>query len=195
MSLLESIADDGGALSWLLVGILALAILENLVDGDAIWTAFLAASLVILVLPAVLLRDSSAILPPEVTALAVLPGVTRALDLAWVTDYVTYVGVAALALAVVVELTLFTDAKLSPRFADAMVVLTTMAAIGVWAVLQFYSDRFLGTELLGSADAVMWEFIRATAAGVAAAVVFELYFAYRTPTEATVTDVRGGDSG
>lgn len=195
MSALEPLADDGGKLSWLLVGILPLAILQNFLDGNPIWTAFLLADLGILVLPAVVLRDSSAILPPEVTALAVLPGVSRAFDLVWVTEYATYVGVAALALAVVTELALFTEAEMSEQFAAVLVVLTTMAAIGVWAVLQFYSDRYLGTELLGSLDVVMWEFVRATVAGVVAAGVFELYFRQRDPRERVALERSGGESG
>jgi hypothetical protein len=195
MGALERIVDDGGTLSWLLVGVLALSVLENVIDGDLIWTVFLLAALGILVLPAVVLRDWSAILPPEVTALAVLPGVSRAFGLVWVTDYVVYVGVAALALAVVAELVLFTEAEMSHWFADVMVVLTTMAAIGLWAVLQFYSDRYLGTALILSPDAVMWEFIRATVAGVAAALVFELYFAYQTSADSPLVDVPEGGSG
>jgi hypothetical protein len=134
-------------------------------------------------------------LPPEVTAMAVLPGVTRALGPAWITEYATYIGVAAVALAVVVELALFTEAEMSPWFADMMVVLTTMAAIGVWAILQFYSDQYLGTEFFGSLDALMWEFIKATGAGVAAAVVFELYFEYQTPSDTNLADLPEGDSG
>lgn len=195
MNAVESPVNDGDTLSWVFVGGLALAILENLVDGHLIWTAFLGVTLVVLVLPAVALRDASAMLPPEITAMAVLPGVTRALGPAWATEYAAYVGVAAVALAVVVEIALFTEAELSPWFADAMVVLTTMSAIGVWAILQFYSDRYLDTEFLGSADAVMWEFIRATGAGVAAAVVFELYFEYKMPSDTTTSDLAEGDSG
>ena len=188
MAVLQSIADDGGKLSWLLVATLPVAILQNFLHGNPVWTAFLLADLAILVLPAVALRNPAAILPPEVTALAVLPGVTRAFDLVWFTDYATYLGVAALALAVVVELALFTEAEMSERFAAGMVVLTTMAAIGAWSMLQYYSDQFLGTDLLGSLDEMMWEFVRATVAGVVAAGVFELYFRRRDPAERVALD-------
>jgi hypothetical protein len=195
MGELGSLADDGVGVSWLLVGVLALAVLENVLDGDLIWTGFLVVTLVVLVLPAAVLRDRSATLPTEVTALAVLPGVSRAVGPAWVTEYAVYLGVAALALAVVAELSLFTAVEMAPWFADALVVLTTMAAIGVWAVLQFYSDQFLGTELIGSLNAVNWEFIRATVAGVVAAIVFELYFEYGVESDAGVSDVAEGESG
>lgn len=192
---LRSLVDGGAGASWLLVGVLALATLESLRDGDFVWTAFLAATAVVLLLPAVAFRDHAVMLPPEVTALAVLPGVTRAVGPAWATDYALYLGVAAVALSVVVELVLFTDAEMSPWLADVLVVLTTMAAIGVWAVVQFYADRYLGTDLLGSKNAVNWEFVRATVAGVAAAVVFEFYFEYETHSDATLADLSEGDSG
>lgn len=196
VGILDSATDDpSSATSWLLVGMLALAIPENVVHGDLVWTGFLLADLAILLLPAVALRDPSKILPPEITALAVLPALTRALGPAWLTEYATYFGVAALALAVVVEVSLFTEVEMAPWFADALVVLTTMAAIGVWAILQFYSDRYLGTDLLGGQHAVNWEFIRATVAGVVAAVVFELYFEYRAPSDRSVSDVAEGESG
>lgn len=194
MSALESLAGDrAGELSWLFVALLVAAIGENLIRGDLIWTGLLVGALVILVLPAVAFRDPGTMLPPTVTALAVLPGVTRALGSGWVTDYATYLSVAAIALAVVVELTLFTDAEMAPWFADVMVVLSTMAAIGLWAILQFYSDTYLGTEFIESADEVMWEFIRATIAGVAAAALFEFYFEYREPDDPTPTDFASGE--
>ncbi|WP_205410968.1 hypothetical protein [Halorussus rarus] len=72
-----------------------------------------------------------------------------------------------------------------------------MAAIGAWAVLQFYSDRYLGTDLLGGLHAVNWEFVRATVAGVAAAVVFELYFEHGPEggREESVSEVAEGEGG
>ncbi|WP_435180200.1 hypothetical protein [Halorussus sp. AFM4] len=183
------------AVNWALVGVLALAIVENLVDGDLVWTGFLAATLVVLAVPLVAFRDAAATLPPAVTALAVLPGVTRAVGPTWLTDYAVYVGVAAVALAVVVEVSLFTEAELAAWFADALVVLTTMAAIGVWAVLQFFSDRYLGTDLLAGLHAVNWEFVRATVAGLAAAVVFEAYFEAEGGRGESVADVAEGEDG
>ncbi|WP_135827830.1 hypothetical protein [Halorussus halobius] len=195
MTVLESLAADGGRLSRLLVGVLALSIPANLLAGNPVWAAFLLADLAVLVLPAVALRDASAMLPPAVTALAVFPGVSRLFAPEWVTEYVTYVAVAALSLAVVVELVLFTRAELSARFAPAMVVLTTMAAIGAWAIVQFHADQHLGTDFLGSLDALMWEFVRATVAGVVAAGFFRLYFNRRGPSERLALDRAGGERG
>lgn len=188
MSALEAVTEgDAGWLSWLLLGVLVLTIPENVVYGDLVWTVFLAAAVVVLALPPLVARDPSVMLPPEVLALATLPAVTRTFwtfEPLWVGEYALYLAVAAVALAAVVEVTQFTDVEMAPWFADVTVVLATMAAIGVWAVLQFYSDQYLGTNLVGSLDTVMWEFIQATVAGVVAAVVFEVYFQVRAPVDA-----------
>lgn len=194
-TLASLVGDRASELSWGFVGLLALAIVENLVSGDLIWTGLLVAALVILILPAVAFRDSETMLPPSVTALAVLPGVTRALGSGWVTEYATYLSVAAIALAVVVELSLFTEVEMAPWFADVTVVLATMAAIGLWAILQFFSDAYLGTEFIDSPDALMWEFVRATIAGIAAAAVFELYFEHAEPGGSEPTELSSGESG
>lgn len=183
--------------SWVLVGLLALAVLENVRSGDAVWTGFLVVTFAILLFPPLAARDPWEMLPPEVVALAVLPGVVRALwrfGPTWVGEYATYVGVAAVSLAVVVELTRFTEAEMAPWFADATVVLMTMAAIGVWAIVQFYSDQYLGTDLLGSLNATMWAFVRATVAGVLAAVFFELYFHVRESVDANPPGSLRGES-
>ncbi|UPV98828.1 hypothetical protein M0R88_09815 [Halorussus gelatinilyticus] len=194
--MLDSLSGErADRLSWLFVGLLVVAIVESVASHDLVWAAFLGLTLAILVLPPLLTEDWGTVLPPSVTALAALPAATRAFDLPWLTDYAVYVGVAAVALAVVVELAVFTDAEMAPWFADATVVMATMAAIGVWAVLQFYSDRWLGTDLLPTTDAVMWEFVRATVAGVAAAVVFEVHFAYLDPTDRRASDLSGGERG
>jgi hypothetical protein len=110
-------------------------------------------------------------------------------------EYALYLGVAAVAFAIVVELSLFTDVEMAPWFADVTVVLTTMAAIGAWAIVQFYADRFLGTDFIAGRIDLMHEFIRGTIAGVVAAGVFELYFQYRTPAETKTPDVTGGEDG
>jgi len=70
-------------------------------------------------------------------------------------------------------------------------VVATMATAGVWAVLRWTADVWLGTTFLlesGVAETVieegvMWEFVYSTAAGIVAGVVFELYFRRRARTE------------
>ncbi|WP_276300076.1 hypothetical protein [Halorussus lipolyticus] len=196
MGALEVVTDDDANwVSWLLVGLLALAVGISVVRSEEVWAVFLVGTLGILLVPPVVFRDSSAMLPPEVTGLALLPAVVELVAPEWVTEYALYLGVAALAFAIVVELSLFTDVEMAPWFADATVVLTTMAAIGSWAIVQFYADQWLGTDFITSRYDLMREFIRGTIAGVLGAGVFELYFQFRTPAETKTPDVTGGEDG
>jgi len=62
------------------VGFLALAVATSLVRGDLIWAGFALVVAVLTVLPPILLRDPTAMLPWEVSALCALPILGRALD-------------------------------------------------------------------------------------------------------------------
>ncbi len=111
----------------------------------------------------------------------------------------TYLAVAAIALIVAVELDVFTPVRMNHSFAVFFVVIATMAAAGVWAVVQWLSDLYLGTRLLlnGRPEHVveaglMWDFVAATVAGIGAGVVFAYYVrrqagTSRVPEEASLT--------
>jgi len=75
---------------------------------------------------------------------------------------------------------------MSHRFAVVFVVVTTMAAAGIWAVVRWLSDVLVGTRFLYDGrpehvieEALMWDFVAATVAGVFAGVLFEYYFRRR----------------
>jgi len=88
----------------------------------------------------------------------------------------TYLSVAALALVVAVELHVFTPVEMTYWFAVLFVVVATIATAGVWAVVQWLSDIYLGTTFIHSEHRLMWDFVAATVVGVIAGVVFEWYF-------------------
>jgi hypothetical protein len=105
----------------------------------------------------------------------------------------TYLAVAAVALVIAVELDAFTAVRMNRAFALLFVVVATAAAAGVWAVVQWVSDLYLGTSLLldGRPEEVvetelMWDFVAATATGVLAGLLFEYYFRRRARTGARV---------
>ena len=85
------------------------------------------------------------------------------------------------------NLHLFTSVEMSFGFAVVFVVVTTLAAAGVWAVVRWGSDLYLGTELLLDPELtrpeieerLMWEFVGATVAGLVAGVLFEEYIRRR----------------
>ena len=178
------------AVAWLLVAFVALVAAASALEGDYVWVAFSAAVVAIVVVPPVAFRNGRAMLPWEVLALVALPVFGRAFAAPGLsTDVTTYFAVAALALVVAVELDVFTPVGMTNWFAVLFVVVATMAAAGVWAVVQWASDIFLGTTLVLPAqppltdlqeavalNELMWDFVAATVAGLLAGVVFVLYF-------------------
>ena len=190
---LDSLIGDERAnavAAWVLVAFVSLVAAESALEGDYVWVAFSAGVVAIVVVPPVAFRNARAMLPWEVLMLVALPVFGRAFAAPGLTtDVATYLAVAALALVVAVELDVFTPVGMTNWFAVLFVVVTTMAAAGVWAVVQWASDLFLGTTLVLPAqppltdiqeevalNELMWDFVAATVAGLLAGVVFVLYF-------------------
>ncbi|MFB6251340.1 MAG: hypothetical protein ABEI27_06595 [Halobellus sp.] len=169
---------------------LVVAAVAQFVAGELEWAGFTVGVLVVVLVPPLAKRRATAMLPWEVVLLAALPIVSRALvageSIGGMTlsgRITTYIAVAAVALLIAVELDVFTRVKMNHRFAVVFVVVTTMAAAGIWAVVRWLSDVLLSTQFLydGRAEAVieealMWDFVAATIAGAAAGVLFEYYF-------------------
>lgn len=169
-------------LAWIFVAFVAIVAVVSLVRGQLLWAIFAASVVVLSVLPAVALRSPLVMVPWEVLALAALPTLARAFQ-SPVSGVATYLAVAALALIVAVELHLFTSVEMSYRFAVGFVVIATLAAAGGWAVIRWVADLYLGTGFLSSEDALMWEFVASTVAGVGAGLFFEGYVRRRLPPE------------
>lgn len=168
---------NNAILSWLLVGLVGVASVGSLLTGNLLWTVFTGAVVVIAVFPAVSMRNGWMMPPWEVVLLATLPTIGRLFATTIVTGQLaTYVSVAALALLVAVDLNAFTPVEMSDGFAVLFVVIATMATAGIWAVLRWSADLFLGTGFLTTERALMLEFVASTFAGVVAGVVFVLYF-------------------
>jgi hypothetical protein len=160
-------------MGWLLVALVALAAATNLVAGGLLDAGFAASVAVLVAVPPLAFGSPQTMLPWEVLALAAFPIVGRTIAPPVVAEVATYLGVAAIALVIAVELHLFTPVEMSYRFAVAFVVVTTIAAAGIWAVGRWLADLYLGTGFLVSEDALMWEFVASTVAGIGAGIVFE----------------------
>jgi len=177
---LDRVVEDervNAALGWALVTFLALVAAEEVLDGNLLWAGFAAFVAAVALVPAVADRDWTVMLPWEVLALSALPVFGRAMATIPATSRVaTYLSVAALALVVAVELHVFTPVEMTYWFAVLFVVVATIATAGVWAVVQWLSDIYLGTAFLRSEERLMWDFVAATVVGGMAGVVFEWYF-------------------
>ena len=177
------------ALAWLLILAVALVGVESVTDADWVWVTIAATVVFLSVLPPVAFRSPLVMLPWEVLALAVLPLFVRGLFGGLIGTVAAYLGVAAVALVIAVDLDVFTPVRMTTWFAVIFVVVTTMATAGIWAVLRWLSDVFLGTTLVypspppvppaveeAALEALMWDFVGATVAGLLAGVVFARYF-------------------
>lgn len=196
--LLTDTRVNAGA-AWALVGVFGLVCIESAVTGDLLWAAFAATVGAVVALPALLVRSPRAMPPAEVVLLAGLPVVGRAVATLQVTSTVAvYLSIAAFALLVAVILHTFTPVEMSVGFAVLFVVVTTLAAAGLWALARWGSDVHLGTTLLldPGADGVltdadleaiehelMVEFVGSGIAGLVAGLFFQFYVRRRAVTE------------
>lgn len=161
-------------LAWVLLGFVAAVAIANIVS-DPLWAGFAASIAVLGVIPAVIVRSPRAMLPWEVLVLASLPLLAQTVT-PGIGRVATYLAVAAVALIVAVELHIFTSVTMNYSFAVLFVVVTTMAAAGVWAVIRWSADIYLGIEFALTERELMIEFVASTVAGVLAGIIFEFYF-------------------
>lgn len=177
---LEGLIADGrtnAAIAWVLVTVIAIIGVSELVTGGFLWATFAATLVALALLPPIAFRSSSVLLPWEVLLLAALPVLGMAIGADRLTGhFAAYLSVAAIALVLAVELQTFTSVRMTSGFAVVFVVVTTMAAAGLWALLRWSAAQTLGIPFTADHDAVMWEFVYSAVAGLGAGVVFELYF-------------------
>ena len=192
------------ALAWVLVGVFALVAVESLLTRDYLWAAFSVLVAAVVVLPPVAARQVRRMPPWEVVLLAGLPVVGRAVATLQVTSTVaTYLSIAALALLIAVDIHMFTSVEMNVTFAVLFVVVTTLAAAGLWALLRWGSDLYLGTELLldpgpdgvlteadraAIEEDLMWEFVASGVAGLIAGLFFEGYIHRRSEEDARLQE-------
>ncbi|ESP87161.1 hypothetical protein [Candidatus Halobonum tyrrellensis] len=190
------------AVGWLVVGSLVAVAAGEIVAGEVVWGVFVLVAAAVALVPPVAFRDATAMLPWEVLVLTALPAIGRVAvagqrvdGMTFTGRVTTYVAVAAIALVVAVEMDVFTPVRMNHTFAVVFVTITTVAAAGVWAVLRFASDTLLGTTFLLDSrpdavveSALMWDFVAATVAGVAAGFLFEYYFRRHTDLAARIPE-------
>lgn len=207
---LQVVEDErrNAVVSWAIVCFLGVAAVAELLVGGALWAGFVLVVLVLAIAPPISVRDRYAMLPWELLALAALPVVGRTViagqqvgRITLTGRVTTYLAVAAVALVIAVELDLFTTVRMNDRFAILFVVITTMAAAGIWALAQWFSDIYLGTAFLYGRgpehvieETLMWDFVAATVAGVFSGGLFEFYFRRRADTETRLPEPFAGEN-
>ena len=176
------------ALGWTLVACLALFAVERALSGDPIRGGMAAVVVGVALVPPVVSGRPTAMLAWEVLGLAALPVVVPSLGV--LVGPLDYAALATLALVVAVELDAFTAVEMTPAFAVAFVVIVTMAVAGLWTVVRFAADVYLGTSLIAGENAAMWDLVAATGVGLLAGLAFELYVRRHSPGHRLAHDRR-----
>lgn len=162
--------------TWGLAAATVVASVFSVLDGDLALAAFGLSAASLMVFPAVLQRSPSRAAPPEAALLAASPFLVE-MVLPWLPGrFFSYFAAAGMAVMVAAELEEYTEASFSHSFAILFVATVTIASSGFWAVTRFASDSLLGTALMPGHDPLMWEFVLASASGVAAGGFFDGYF-------------------
>ncbi|WP_336336707.1 hypothetical protein [Haloarcula brevis] len=160
--------------AWVVTAILVGVVGRFAAGGAFDWAVLTATLVAVAVAVPLAARDLETTVPAEVLGLVAVPVLVRAFGgFPQLTPFLVVAGVALL-LAVVLDA--FTSLTMTPRFATVFVVVVTMAVAGVWAVGIYAADTLLGTAFLDGQTELMWDLVTATAAGIVAGVVFELYF-------------------
>lgn len=194
MTLERLIRDErqNARIAWVLTTIMAASALESGFTGALLWGGFELVIVTIVAIPALSVRDWTAIVSWPLLAVATFAAGAGAAGLPFETT--VYLAVASLALIVVVELEAFTSVELSRRFAVGFAVLTTMALQALWTVAQFYSDQWLGTEYLRSQTELQWDFVAVTAVALVLGMVFQWYTNRFEPAGAVARAANGADA-
>ncbi|MDI3486444.1 MAG: hypothetical protein PWQ50_1664 [Methanolobus sp.] len=169
---------------WTMVLFLTLLGIGNFIYGRFMWTILIAFVIGIIIIPAIRMRKLSVMPSWYFIFLAILPIIGS--STAWYffsTSIPFYISVATISLLVAAEINWFTSVKMTYKFAILLVIVTTLAISGLWHLVEWLLDIYFGTSyLLGGIspdainDAVMYQFIYATIAGVAAGALFGWHF-------------------
>lgn len=164
-------------LSWILVGIFGLVIIESAITDDLRWVIFTTALFAIVIIPPVHARSANVMLPWELLLIASVPVTVRALEVSALANlFTTCLSISAIALIIISQLHVLSSVRVTHWFAILTVVLATLAAAGAWAIIRWNLDQYTGTEFLTDNTALMVEFGWAVVAGLFAGALFKLYF-------------------
>lgn len=166
-------------IAWVLTGLLVLAALSNFLAGLLVSMAIAAVAAGVAVVPALVHRSWTRTVPWPMLLLASLPLLVGAFSPSFLGDTLFALGIAALAILVVVALEMTTTVRMTPNFAIGFVVIATMATAGFWALGSAASARYLGTAFVSTNEQLMIIFTSALLASVVSALLFRWYFGRR----------------
>lgn len=167
----------------LLTALVSIYLLVNSVniflDGSLTWAAYSLSVVLLVFLPALIHRDTTALPPFEILLYLAVPFTLKGIETGYIaTHTLGYLAAAGVALLIVTELHTYTSFSVPPRFAVWLVSLTTIATAGFWAVGRWLAHLQFGTPFVTEHE-LMLEFVAASIAGAAAGKIFGLHLRRR----------------
>lgn len=167
-------ARTNATVGWVLLGVVAVSAVHSALTRQFLWSGFEFLFVVLAALPAAVSGDLRVLVPWPLLLVGAVALVGQSLG--FHQELTGYTAVAAFALVAVGELEAFTSVEMSKRFAVAFAALTTMSIQGVWTVVRYFSDQWLGSNYVQSQAQIQWDFVWVTLVAVVVAAAFELYF-------------------
>lgn len=166
--------------SWVLSIYLIVTAFNIFLDGSITWSIYTLLIVLMVFLPVMRSQEITDMVPFEVLFLLAIPFTLKGIEFGLIGSHtLNYLSASAIALLIIVELDTFTSFKTTHWFSVYLVMLTTAAIAGLWAVIRWFSDIYLGTSFIVSENLLMWEFAGATLAGLVAGQLFGFYFRER----------------
>jgi len=172
-------ARINAAIAWVLVGVLATVAVTAFLEFLLVRMALAALAALVAIAPALASGTWTRTVPWPLLVLCTIALSMGGIGVSSFADFVTGLSIAALGMLVVVSLQLTRTVRMTPNFAVVLVVLTTMATAGFWAVGSAASAQYLGTVFVETNDDLMAIFTAATLAGFVAGGLFRVYFRRR----------------
>lgn len=180
-------------LAWAVVFALAVVAAGSLAFGALFWGGLSATMVAVALFPAATYRTASAMPPWEVLAVGSVPVALYVLNAPPpFLRAASYLAIAALAFLVVVELHVFSPVELTPGVAVVLVVLVTLAGVGVRSMVRYAVGIVLGTGIIEEVSRLMWDIVFASAVGIAAGPLTWAYLRWHESTGTEAFDL--GDS-
>ncbi|MCT9097172.1 hypothetical protein [Haloarchaeobius sp. HME9146] len=172
-------ARVNAAIAWVLTAVLAVIAGYSLLSFRMVDVLLAGTAVLIALVPALVAGSWTRTVPWPLLALASTPVLLRVLQPGFFQLVVTGVGIAALGMLLVSTLQLVTSVRMTPGFAVAFTLLTTLAFAGYWAVGSAASAAYLGTSFVDTNTELMHIFTAALLGGLVGGAIFRWYFRRR----------------
>ena len=162
-------------MAWTFAGIAIAAAVSALITGNVIRAGGAALLVFVAVIPAIAGGSWRRMFRWPLMVIITLPAHFVAYGQGFISAFAASISLATFALAVVVDLHILSNTKMSTGFTAAFIVIATMGFAGFWAVFAWTMDIYFATGFVATNTALMIDFLITTGTGLCIALGFEWY--------------------